>query len=144
MGDFDDSETTSPLLLDGSLYSAGDNIPKKSEKGRNGSQDLEQDLTTFDDIKSVLSELLIKESSETNSGNIKSSRRPPWTRAPQTIYPSQITYGSAPISKKLLDNPGQPSLNPASPDTLSSLAHFVDTQIAQSHVHMVQTLRMFS
>ena len=63
-------------------------------------------------------------------------------RAPQTLYPSQITYGSAPILRKLLDNPGQPSLNSASPDTPSSLAQFASTWITQSHVHMVQTLRM--
>ncbi len=51
MIDFDDSETASSLLLDGSLYSMGDNIPKQIEKGGNSFQYLEQDLTTFDDLE---------------------------------------------------------------------------------------------
>ena len=59
------------------------------------------------------------------------------------LYPGQITYGSAPISRKLLDNPSQLSLNPARSDKSCSLAQFAITRIAQSHVHMVQTLRMF-
>ncbi len=53
---------------------------------------------------------------------MESSRRSAQAQAPQTFYPGQITYGSAPISKKLLDNPGQPCLNPASSDIPSSLA----------------------
>ena len=127
--DFDDSETASPLLLDGSQYSVGNNISKHPEKGGNGSQDLEQDLTTFDDLESELSEPPIEESSKTNSGSIESSRQSAQARAPQTFYPGQILYGSAPISRKLLDNPGQPSLNPASPDIPSSLAQFAKTRI---------------
>ena len=51
MIEFDDSETASPLLLDGSLYSMGDNIRKQPEKGENSFQYLEQDLTTFDDLE---------------------------------------------------------------------------------------------
>ncbi len=74
MSDLDDSETASPLLLDGFPYSVEENIPKQPEKGENGSQDLEQDLTTFDDLESELLEPPIEESSETNSGSIESSR----------------------------------------------------------------------
>ncbi len=43
---------------------------------------------------------------------------------------------------KLLDNPSQSSFNVPSPDTLSSLTHFISTQTAQSKVHIVQTLRI--
>ncbi len=59
------------------------------------------------------------------------------------LYPGQITYGFAPISKKLLDNLSQLSLYPARSDKSFSLAQFAITRIAESHVHMLQTLRMF-
>ncbi len=71
-----------------------------------------------------------------------SSRRSGRDWASWTLYPSQITYGSVPISKRLLDNPGQPNLNSASPDTPPSLAQFASTRIAQSHVQMEQVLGM--
>ncbi len=78
MSDFDDSETASSLLLSGSQYSVGDNISKKPQRGKNCSLDLEQDLTTFDDLESELSEPPIEESSETNSGNKENSCRLEW------------------------------------------------------------------
>lgn len=46
VSDFDNSES------DNSLYSAGDNISRQPEKEGNDSQDLEQDITTFDDMES--------------------------------------------------------------------------------------------
>ncbi len=73
---------------------------------------------------------------------MESSRQSSRAQAPRTFFSGQITYGSAPILRKLLDHPGQPRLNPARPDILSSLVQFASTRIAQSHVQMVQTLRM--
>ena len=99
-------------------------------------------MTIVDDLESELLKPLEEMSLETNSGSIESSRRSGRARAPRKLYPGQITYGSAPISRKLVDNPSQPSSNPASPDTPSSLAQFTSTRTAQSNVHMVQTLRM--
>ncbi len=58
------------------------------------------------------------------------------------IYLGQITYCSTLISRKLFDNPDQSSFNHTSPDTPSRLAQFTKTRIAQSNVHMVQTLKM--
>ncbi len=72
--DFDDSETASPILPDDSLYSVGGNISKQPERERNASQDLEQDMTIFDDLESELSEPPEEMSLETNSGSIESSR----------------------------------------------------------------------
>ena len=54
MSDFDDSETTSLIMSDDSLYSVGGNISKQSQKEGNASQDLEQDMTIFDDLESKL------------------------------------------------------------------------------------------
>ena len=142
VSDFDDSETASPILPDDSLYLVGGNIFKQPEKEGNTSQDLEQDMTIIDDLESELSEPPEEMFFETNSGSIESSRQSGRAEAPRKLYPGQITYGSASISKKLLDNPSQSSLNTASLDTLSSLPQFTSTWTAQSNVHMVQTLRM--
>ena len=122
ISDFDDSETASLWLLDGSPYSVRDNISMQPEKRKNGSQDLELDLSTFDNLESELSAPPIEEPSETKSGRMKCSRRSGRAQTPRTLYPGKITYGSAHISRKLLDNPGQPSLNPARPDSPSILA----------------------
>ncbi len=92
----------------------GGNISKQPEKEENASQDLEQDVTIFDDLESELSEPPEEESLETNSGSIESSRRSGRARVPRKLYPCQNIYGSAPISKKLVDNSSQPSSNPAS------------------------------
>ena len=142
VSDFDDSETASPILPDDSLYSVGSNISKHPEKKKNASQDLEQDMTIVDDLESKLSEPPEEMSLETNSGSMESSRQSGRARAPRKLYPGQITYCSSPISRKLLDNRSQPSLNSDSPDTFSSLAQFTSTRTAKSNVHMVQTLRM--
>ena len=58
------------------------------------------------------------------------------------LYPDQITYGSIPISRRLVNNLTQSNLNPNTAETPSSLAQFTSTRIAQSHIHMVQTLRI--
>lgn len=58
------------------------------------------------------------------------------------LYSGQITYGSVPISRKLIDNLTQQNLNLRTQDTLSDLAQFTSIRIAKSHFHMVQTLRM--
>ncbi len=129
MNDFDNSETASFLLIDGSSYSIGHNISKQPEKEGSGFEDLEQDLTTFDILESELSEPPIEESSETNSGSIENSHQSEQALAPPTLYPGQITSGSASISRKLLENPSQPSLNSASPNTPSSLAQIRSTRI---------------
>lgn len=42
---------------------------------------------------------------------------------------------------KLLYNPSEPNFNPATLETSFSLAQFTTTCVAQSHIHMVQTLR---
>ena len=74
VSDFDDSETASPILPDDSSYSVGGNISKQPQKEGNASQDLEQDMTIFDDLESELSEPPEEMSLETNSGSIESSR----------------------------------------------------------------------
>ena len=130
------------LDTDDSSYSVGENTSKQPEKERNDSQDLEQDLTALDDLESELSDPPEEEPLVINSGSTETSRRSGRARAPRTLYPGQITYGSAPISRRLVDNPTQPNLNPNTPETPSSLAQFTSTRVAQSHIHMVQTLRM--
>ncbi len=99
-------------------------------------------MTIVDDLESELSEPPEDMSLETNSGRIESSRRSGRAEAPRKLYPGLIIYGSALISKKLLDNPSQPSLNSASPNIFSSLARFTSTRTTQSNVHMIQTFRM--
>ena len=81
MSDFH-SETASLLLLDGLLYLVRVNTSKKLEWEGNGSQDLEQDLTTYDDLESKLSEQPGEKSSERNSGTKKNSRQSERTQAP--------------------------------------------------------------
>ncbi len=83
----------------------GKNTSKQPEKEGNDSQDLEQDLTALDDLESELSDPPEKEPLEINSGSIETSRRSRQARAPRTLYPGQITYGSAPISRRLVHTP---------------------------------------
>ena len=134
--DFDNLEQDDPF------YSVGENTSKQPEKEGNDSQDLEQDITAFDDLESELSDPPEEEPLEINSGSIEISRRSGRARAPQTLYPGQIIYGSAPISRKLVDNPSQPNPSLTTPETPSSLARFTSNRVAQSHIHMVHTLRM--
>ena len=141
MSDFDTLETASSTLPDDSLYSVGDNDSQQPEKEGDNSQGLEEDLTNFDDLESELSEPP-EEPLETNSGSNESLRRSGRNRAPRVLYPGQITYGSTPISSRLLDTPRQSDQNPNNGDMPSSLARFTSTRVPQSHVHMVQTLRM--
>ena len=77
-----------------------------------------------------------------NSSRIETSRRSRWAKAPQRLYPGQITYGSALISRRLLDNLSQPNHYLATPETSSSPALFTSTRVTWSHIHMVKTLRM--
>ena len=136
VSDFDDLE------LDPSPYLVGDNISKLPKEGRNNSEDLGQNITTFEDPESELSEPPEEEPLETNFGSIVNSRWSRRTWAPWIFYSGQVTYGSAPISKRLLEKPSQPNPNLATPETPSNLARFTNTRVAQSHVYMVQTLRM--
>lgn len=77
-----------------------------------------------------------------NSGNIETSRQLKQARALLILYSSQISYGSTPISKKLLDNPNQLNPNLAIPEISSSLVQFTSIYVAQSHIHIVQILRI--
>ena len=85
--DFDNSKP------DDSLYLVGENILLKPEKEGNDSDDLEQDITDFDDLESKLSDAS-EEHLEINCGGIEVLRRSRRARAPRTLYPGQITYGS--------------------------------------------------
>ncbi len=120
----------------------GENTSKQPEKGENDYQDLEQHITAFDNLESKLSDLLEEEPLEINSGNIEISRQSRQARAPRTLYPGQIIYSSALVLRKLVDNPSQSNPNLTTLKTLSSLARFTSTCVAQSHIHMVYTLRM--
>ncbi len=99
--DLDDSKTASPIPLDDSLYSIKDNISKKPKKQGNASHNLEQDISIDNGLESKSSEPQEEISLETNSESIESSRLSWRAGAPQKIYPGQIIYGSAPISRKL-------------------------------------------
>ncbi len=127
---------------DDSSYSVAKNTSKQPEKEGNDSQDLEQDLTALDDLESELSDPPEKKPLEINSGSTETSRQSGQPTAPRTLYPGQITYGSAPISRRIVDNPTQPNLNPNTTETPSSLARFTSTCVAQCQIHMVQTLRI--
>lgn len=78
MSDFDDYETASPILPDDFLYSLEENTPKQPEREENGSQELEKDMTTFDNVDSESLAPLEEEFSETNSGNIENSCQSWW------------------------------------------------------------------
>lgn len=93
------------LKPDNSFYWVGDNILKKQEKEENYSQDLEQDITTFDDLVGELLDLPEEELLRINSGNIEISRQSKRVWTPPILYPIQFSYNFAPISKRLLDNP---------------------------------------
>ncbi len=108
----------------------------------NDSQDLEQNLTALDDLESEVSDPPEEKPLEINSGSTVTTRRSERARAPRTLYPGQITYGSAPISRRLVDKPTQSNLNPNTPEISSSLARFTSTRVAQSRIQMVQILRM--
>lgn len=58
------------------------------------------------------------------------------------LYFGQITYGSIKISSRLLDTPKHPDSNVDSRDTSSRLAQFTSIRVPQSHVHIVQILRL--
>ncbi len=120
----------------------GENTSKQPKEEGNDSQDLEQDLTALDDLESELSDLPEEEPLEINSDSKETSRQSRRARALWTLYPGRITYGSAPISRRLVDNSTQSSLNLNTAETPSSLERFTSTRVAQSPIHMVQTLRM--
>ena len=141
MSDFDNSEVASSILPDDALHSKGGNTSLQPEKEGNNSQGQEQDLTSHDDLESELSESP-EEPLEISSGREENLRRSGRTRAPRTLYPGQITYGSTAISSRLLGAPGHPDESLDSRDTSSNLAQFASTRVPQSHIHMVQTLRM--
>lgn len=65
MSDFGNSK------LDNSFYLKGDNTLKKPKKESNNSQCLKQDINTFDDLKSELSNLLKKKPLKINFDNIE-------------------------------------------------------------------------
>ena len=141
VSDFDDSEIASSLLPGDAPHLVEDDSSLQSEKEGKNSQGYEQDMTNLDDLETELSEPP-EEPLEINSGSKENLRRSGRTRAPRTLYPGQITYGSTPISSKLLDTPRHSDENPDINDTSSSLARFTSTRTSQSHVHMVQILRM--
>ncbi len=108
----------------------------------NDSNVIEPDLTTFDDLESKLSELLPEEPLKIALISVELPRRPERTRPLCILFPGQISYGSAPISRQLLNDNSQPDSNLESLDASSSSARFTSTCAAKSHAHFVQTLRM--
>ncbi len=92
---FADASNFDNLEPDDSFYSVGENTSKQPEKGGNDSQDLEQDITAFDDLESELSDPPEEEPLEINSGSIEISRRSGRARALRTLYPGQIMSWSA-------------------------------------------------
>lgn len=125
MSDFDNLEP------DDSFYSVGDNTSKQPEKEENGSQNLEQDITASDNLESEPSDPPEEELLEINFGRIEISRRSGRAKAPRSLYPGQITHGSASISRRLLHNPDQPKPNLATLETSSSRLRFTSTHVAQ-------------
>ncbi len=117
----------------------GKNTSKQPKKGGTDSQDREQDITTFDNLESELSNLTEEKPLEINFDSIEISRQSRQAKAPQTLYPGQIIYGSDPISRKLVDNLSQPNPNLTTSEIPSSLAQFTSTCVAQSHIHLVYT-----
>lgn len=71
---FNDSKTASLILPDDYSYSMGNNTSKLPKKEQNVYPNLEQDMTIFDYLESKLLEPLEKESLNTNSGSMESSR----------------------------------------------------------------------
>ena len=69
VSDFDSSKP------DNFLYSVGDNTLKQPKKVRNISQDLEPNITAFDDLENKLLDLPEKEPLQINLGSIETSRR---------------------------------------------------------------------
>lgn len=58
------------------------------------------------------------------------------------FYPGQINYSSTTISSKLLNAFKHLDQNLDIKDTFSSLTRFISICVPQSHIHMVQTLRI--
>ncbi len=107
----------------------------------NDSKVIEQDITTFDDLESKLSEPT-EEPLEIAPISVELPRRPERTRAPCILFPGQISYDSALISRELLNDTSQPDSNLENLDASSSSARCTSTCAAKSHAHLVQTLRM--
>lgn len=84
----------------------------------------------MDDCESKLSDPLDKKLLEINSGSTDLSCRSAQIRAPLTLYPDQISYDSALISQRLVDNTTQQNPNPSNSDTPFSLAQFTITRVA--------------
>ncbi len=127
---FADVDDFGSLDMDDSSYSLWENTSKQTKKEGNDSQDLEQDLTALDDLESELSDPPEEQPLEINSGSTETSRQSGRARAVRTLYPGQITYGFAPISRKLVNNPTPSNLNLNTPETPSSLAGFTSTRVA--------------
>lgn len=58
------------------------------------------------------------------------------------LYHGQIIYGFVPVSRKFVDNLSQPNPNLTTLETLSNLAQFTSTWVAQFHIYIVYKLRI--
>ena len=126
-------------MPDDVLHSVGEKTFLQLEKEKNDTQSKEDDNP--DDLKS---ELLgpPEKSLETNSGSKESPRQSSRTRVSQTLYLGQITYGTTTKSSRPPNAPKQPNKTFNSREAPLNFARFTNTRIPQSHIHMVQTLRM--
>lgn len=136
MTDFDSSK------LNNFTYSVGNNISKQTEKKSDDSQNLKPNIIAIDNFESKLLDPPEKEPLQINFGSIKSSCQLTQAKNPPKFYSSQITYDSTPISKRLLNNSSQSYPNLAIPKTIFSLAQFIGTCVSQSHVYIIQILKI--
>lgn len=132
-------EIVSSTLLDDVLHSVGEKTFPQPKKEKNDIQSEEDDNP--DNLENKLTEPL-KESLETNSGSKKSLRQSGRTRVLQMLYLGQIAYGTTAKSSRLPDAPKQLSEIFNSRKTPLNLARFTSIRVPQSHIHMVQTLKM--
>lgn len=76
------------------------------------------------------------------SGSIEISHQLTQAKALPKPYFSQITYSSAPVLRKLLNNPSQPNSNLATLEIFLNLARFTSTSVLQSYIYIVQILKI--
>ncbi len=136
-----DSEETSQYSSNEIIHSVEKNSSVQLDLAENDSKVIEQDITTFDDLESELSEPP-EEFLEMALISVEPPRRPERAQAPRILFPEQISYGSSPISRELLKDTPQTDSNLESLDASSSSARFTSTHVAKPHAHLVQILRM--